>query len=108
MSDRREYNIYVIELDPAVLKEKRFLEANPTYLPGKLCVYVGMTARSPEERFEQHLRGYKSARYVRKYGQRLRPRLFRSHNPMTYEEACAMEREKARRLRNRGYGVWQK
>jgi len=100
-------NIYVIELDKAVLKNKKFRMANPDYVEGKPCVYVGMTARSPEERFQQHKQGFKSARLVKKYGMRLKPRLYRIHNPMTYEEACKMEAEKARRLRKRGYGVWQ-
>ncbi len=104
----RTYNIYVIELDKAVLKENRFIEDNPNYETGMPCVYVGMSARSPEERFEQHKAGYKSAKFAKKYGIRLKPRLYLAHNPMTYDDACKMERERARRLRNRGYGVWQK
>ena len=102
-----KYSIYVIELDPVILKKKKFLRANPKYVPGKPCVYVGMTVRTPEERFKQHKSGYKAAKYAKKYGIRLRPRLYRAHNPMTYKNACKMELEKARRLRNRGYGVWQ-
>jgi hypothetical protein len=108
MSKQSRFNIYVIELDRAVLNEKKFREANPRFDEKKPCVYVGMTARTPEERFDQHKSGYKSAKYAKKYGIRLKPRLFASHNPMTYEDACAMEKEKARRLKNRGYGVWQK
>jgi hypothetical protein len=108
MSKQSRFNIYVIELDRAVLNEKKFREANPQFDKKKPCVYVGMTARTPEERFDQHKSGYKSAKYAKKYGIRLKPRLFASHNPMTYEDACAMEKEKARRLKNRGYGVWQK
>ena len=101
------YNVYVIELDQAVLNEKKFRAANPGYEDGKPCVYVGMTANSPQVRFEQHRNGYKAAKFVRKYGLRLRPRQFRNHNPMTWKGACEMEKEKARRLRNRGWGVWQ-
>ena len=101
------YSIYVIELDPAVLKHKRFAEANPDYTGDKPCVYVGMTARTPEERFAQHKHGYKACTFVKRYGLRLRPRLYQSLNPLTYKDACAMERERARRLRARGYAVWQ-
>ena len=108
MNKKARHNIYVIELDRAVLKDKKFLEANPDFDEKKPCVYVGMTGLNPEERFDQHKRGYKSNKYAEKYGLRLKPRLFSSHNPMTYEEACDMEKEKARRLRNRGYAVWQK
>ena len=107
MTDRAVYNVYVIELDPAVLKDRRFKAANPDYRGEKACVYIGMTSRTPKERLDQHLSGYKAARLVKKYGVRLRPRLYASLNPMTHDEACAMEREKARRLRNRGYAVWQ-
>lgn len=101
------HSIYVIELDPAVLEDRRFRGANPDYVAGRPCVYVGMTGCTPEERFAQHKKGYKAARIPRKYGVRLKPQLYQSHNPMTYKDACRMEVEKARQLRSRGYGVWQ-
>jgi hypothetical protein len=107
IAPKRDYSIYVIELDKSVLRERKFLEANPGYVEGKPCVYVGMTVRTPEARFAQHKCGYKAARFARRYGIRLKPRHYRLHNPMTREEARFMEVEKARRLRNRGYGVWQ-
>ena len=100
-------SIYVIELDPSVLKNKKFRDANPDYVEGKPCVYVGMTGRSPQIRFEQHKAGYKANRFAKKFGRCLKPRLFESHNPMTDEQARYMEAEQARRLRKRGYAVWQ-
>jgi hypothetical protein len=39
-------------------------------------VYVGSSARDPEARFEQHRRGYKSARLVKRFALRLRPDLY--------------------------------
>ncbi len=39
-------------------------------------VYVGSSARDPEIRFEQHRRGYKSARLVKRFALRLRPDLY--------------------------------
>jgi hypothetical protein len=45
--------------------------------------------------------------FVRKYGQRLHPDLYRHFNPMPYNLACVMEPELARHLREQGYGVWQ-
>jgi len=92
---KARYSIYVIELDPAVLGKNKFLEKNPDFKPGKPCVYVGMTSHSPEKRFEQHKTGYKSGKFVKDYGIRLKPKQYQNHNPMTYEEACKMEREKA-------------
>jgi len=101
------HNIYVIELSKEVLNNRKFLEANPGFVEGKPCAYVGMTGRSPEERFKQHQAGYKASRMAKKYGIRLKPRQFRSLNPMTHDDAQAMEVEKARRLRARGWAVWQ-
>ena len=103
----KDRNIYVIELDPLVLNMKKFSNANPDYKVGMKCFYVGITAVTPEERFEQHKLGYKSNKYVKKFGIALRPRHYSHHNPMTYQEAQYMEEEKARRLRKRGYAVWQ-
>ncbi len=61
----------------------------------------------PAQRFRQHKEGYRSSRHVRKHGKHLRPGLYRRFNPMaTREEAVAMERELARRLRNLGYTVY--
>ena len=102
------HNVYVIELDPAVLNRPAFREANPQHNPAKPCVYVGMTGRTPEVRFQQHREGTRSAKYVKVYGFRLRPRLYARFNPMSYERAAEMERELARRLRKRGYAVWQR
>ena len=48
------YSIYVIELKKEVLKHRKFKEANPNYIPGKPCVYVGYTSKTPEERYQQH------------------------------------------------------
>jgi hypothetical protein len=104
----RRFSIYVIRLRPDVLGKKRFREANPNHDSSKRCVYVGMTACSPKERFEQHKAGYKCCTLVRDFGVCLMPRQFAQHNPMTYDNARRMEVEKARRLRKRGYAVWQK
>jgi|TARA_B100000809_G_scaffold198213_1_gene197982 hypothetical protein len=100
------HNIYVIELDKEVLKKRRFKEANPDYVEGKPCVYVGMTSKSPEDRFNQHKEGYRASRIVKQFGIRLKPRHYESHNPMNRDEASEMEFEKARRLRKKGWGVW--
>jgi hypothetical protein len=105
---RAHHSIYVVELRPEIFtNERRFAEANPQWLPGRPCVYVGMTGLTPAERFKKHLRGKKDAWFVQKYGQRLLPDLYRHFNPMPYDLARAMEPELARQLREQGYGVWQ-
>lgn len=103
---QRNKNIYVIELELTVLEHKKFRDANPDYIEGKKCFYVGMTGKTPQERFLQHKNGHKSNSYVKKYGLGLRPWYFQRSNPMTYDEALKMEIEKTRLLRKRGYGVW--
>lgn len=65
-------NICVIELDPVVLEHGKFTDANPDCKGDKPCVFVGMTARTPEKCFAQHKQGIKSNSYVRRDG--LRPR----------------------------------
>jgi hypothetical protein len=101
------HNVYVVLLDREVLEHRRFRDANPDHNPVKACVYVGMTGKTPEERFIEHQRGYKSNTYVYKYGVRLLPKHFQHLNPMKYQEAAAEEKRLAGRLRRKGYGVWQ-
>lgn len=104
---RKHHNVYVVELSPEVLKERKFLEANPDRDASKPCVYVGMTGLAPEERFANHKKGHKSNRYVQRYGVRLRPRLYAKYNPMAFAAAARMEKKLAQKLRKRGYAVWQ-
>ena len=73
---------------------------------GKAGYYVGMTGLTPEERFANHKAGIKAARVVRKYGERLVPKLYQHLNPMPYQKALEMEGELAGSLRKRGYVVF--
>ena len=102
-----EFYVYVIGLDKEVLNNSRFLERNPNYVEGKPCVYVGQSARLPEERYAQHRRGYRANRFARDFGRYLQPRLFQGINPLSSrEEAEAEEEALALRLQKRGYAVW--
>jgi hypothetical protein len=65
-----------------------------------------MTGLSPEQRFENHKRGIKAARVVRKFGERLVPKLYAHLNPMPYKKAAEMETMLADSLRKRGYQVF--
>ena len=73
---------------------------------GKAAYYVGMTGLTPEERFRNHKQGIKAARVVRKFGERLVPRLYSHLNPMPYRKAVDMEVWLADSLRKRGYVVF--
>ena len=104
---RRTYNVYVIELSRDVLQHNKFVDANPYMLASKPCVYVGSTSLAPEERYQQHLDGYKANRYVHEYAIQLKPRLYKKFQGFeTRELAEAAEVRRALSLRKRGYAVW--
>jgi predicted GIY-YIG superfamily endonuclease len=73
---------------------------------GRAGYYVGMTGLPPEERFARHKSGIKASRYVRKFGERLVPKLYAHLNPMSYRDAAKMEKQLAIDLRARGYVVF--
>lgn len=109
------YTLYVIELRKKVFTENRkFREANPQFNGVLECLYVGMTSKSPYERFDEHIngtlskKGYDlSAAIVKKYGVYLRPSLY-EHLPKYATKAEAHEAEKALalELRRQRYAVW--
>ena len=95
-----QYQIYVVELSKRVFTENaRFRNANPQFNGVLECLYVGMTSKSPKERFIQHKTGAKSKKgynissnIVRKYGTYLRPSLYNHIGPITSrEDALKME-----------------
>lgn len=73
---------------------------------GKAGYYVGMTGLSPEQRFANHKAGIKCASVVKRFGERLVPRLYAHLNPMPYEKAVRMEVALAESLRKRGFEVF--
>ena len=109
------YQIYVIELSKRVYTESaRFRNANPQFNGVLQCLYVGMTSKTPKERFEQHMSGYRnkkghklSSNIVYKYGMYLRPSLYSHIGPLpTRAAALAMEEQLALELRRQRYAVW--
>lgn len=112
---KTEYRIYVIELSKRIFTENRkFREANPQFNGVLECLYVGMTSKTPKERFQQHKTGYRnkkgyklSSNIVEKYGSYLRPSLYNHISPLkTRAEALKMEETLALELRRQGYAVW--
>ena len=108
------YSIYVIELSRRVFSENaRFRAANPQFNGVQNCLYVGMTSKSPKERFEQHKSGHISkkghklaSRIVEKYGLYLRPSLYNHIDKLTRAEALKMEAQLALELRRKQHAVW--
>jgi hypothetical protein len=104
---RRSYYVYVIALAPEVLQNSRFRRRNQGVTNPPACLYVGSSVLPPERRFEQHLNGYKSNRFVERYGMELRPRLYERYNPIDNRgDAEKLERYVAERLQSQGYAVW--
>ena len=99
------WTLYVIDLQKAVRKGA-FKKANPNYLRGKPCVYVGLTVKTAEERYKEHKAGIRDGRFVKKYHKRLREKECRSLRSMTRKRAEKKEAALASRLRSRGWGVW--
>ena len=103
----KKYYVYVIELDQVVADKRKFRTKIPKYISGNNCVYVGQTTRKPTLRFEQHKEGYKSNKYAKYYGLKLRPDLYEKYNPIpTRRDAEEIEEMLGEQLRNQGYGVW--
>jgi hypothetical protein len=93
MAGRGHHSVYVVYL------------RNPVG-NGKAGYYVGMTGLDPRIRFRNHKQGVKASRIVKKYGQRLVPKLYAHLNPMPYARAKQMEVLLADSLRKRGYAVF--
>lgn len=108
------YTVYVIELARKVYTEDRkFRTANPQYNGVLECLYVGMTSKTPQERFAQHKAGTLSkkghdlsAAIVKKYGRYLRPSLYQDIGPLSQTEALKVEKGLTLELRRKGYAVW--
>jgi len=112
---KTQYRIYVVELSKRVFTENtRFRNANPQFNGVLQCLYVGMTSKTPKERFLQHKTGYRnkkgykiSSNIVEKYGLYLRPSLYNHIDPITTrQEALKMEETLALELRRQRYAVW--
>jgi hypothetical protein len=87
--------VYVIELTR---------EAGRRRDPRIPWVYVGSSAREPEIRFAQHVRGYKSSGLVKRFALRLRPDLYEDIGPIRGSRAAvAVELERARELATAGF-----
>lgn len=103
---RKGRNLYIITLHPDVLERREFREANPDYIEGMPCVYVGITVHDPGDRYQQHKTGYRSSKYPREYGVELAQELMEGFIGMGLAER-EKESELADWLRRQGCAVWQ-
>lgn len=96
------YRVYVVELDAGHVRAD----------PQRGWVYVGMSSKSPEQRFAEHRSGARNARgrlyntKVRDHGVRLLPRYYESRPPAcSPAEGRQREREVAVHLHRKGFVV---
>jgi len=107
--------VYVLELDPKVLNEPRFLAQNPYSRknPGLGCLYVGSTG-DVEKRIRIHLHGLglgdnqkvRASKLVRKHFLRRRKDLEPTDVYETSGHATTAEALEAEFLRDEGYRVY--
>jgi len=117
----REHRVYAFRLTEAVLEESKFKEANLNLYEIGDLFYIGMTSKSREERYYQHVNAPEGgkdlgAKFMRAYG--LRPfneadatnELFANpqypHENLTYGEALNTERYYGENLKNHNCGTW--
>ena len=103
---RQGRKLYVITLDPQVLERKEFRQANPGYIEGMPCLYVGITIHEPGERFAQHKTGYRSSKYPRQFGVELALELIDGFDGKGLSDE-EKEAGLADWLRDQGCAVWQ-
>ena len=115
MNKKKTHCVYVVELDKEVLNSKKFIKVNKGYKKDKPCVYVGMTSYTPDKRFEHHKNRHKnkegydtSSLFPREFGIGVIKDLCDPPKSLTFYEAKELEIERAKELREKGWGVWQK
>ncbi len=121
------YYVYVVELDEAVKKVRKFAERNPSMLPFGRCFYVGQSIHDPDCRYRQHKECHGDAitfacicdrkqgrftkrlsnGFARRFGKFLARDVYERFNPIrTRKDAERREAELARELQADGHGVW--
>ena len=114
------HKVYAFYISDGVLDKPKFKEANPKYIMGKPCIYVGMTGKSIQDRYDEHTNPQnenykKGSKWMKKYGVRNfsdalalevlnHPNI--SKENLTFGEALQNEKLYGEWLRVQGYGVW--
>ena len=115
-----KHRVYAFYMNKSVLSKKKFQEANPNYKKGKPCVYVGMTGKSIEERYDEHtnpenenfnkgskwMKNHAVHGFVEALAIDLLSHPDISRETLTFGEALQNEKLYAAWLKSQGYGVW--
>ena len=101
------HRVYAIELSDQVRLDAAFRSKNPLMRRDRLCLYVGGTGLTPEQRFQNHRNGHKSSWYASRFGVDLRPDLYGHFPAVSWDRCQRLEPAFAELLREWGHGVWQ-
>ena len=83
--------VYVIQLDSAAGDDPVFAKDNPHWVKGMICLYVGSSSLTAEDRFRQHRMGVNAAAVVLNFGEKLRYDLMPEQKPIPRERALTQE-----------------
>ena len=59
---KNQYYVYVTSLEPEFASTKKAKNNNPDGIPGKPCIYVGYSSKTPEIRLKEHMEGKRNKR----------------------------------------------
>ena len=117
----RNHRVYAFRLNEEIVGEAKFNDANPELEQLNELVYIGMTSKIREDRYDQHINAPEDgkdlgAKYMRKYGVRPYTKADATnellvnkqypHENLTYGEALNTERYYGENLKSTSCGTW--
>jgi hypothetical protein len=113
LCDRR---VYVFELNKLINENNRFRNHNPDWDGESPAFYVGQTAKSRQERYNEHLNGIHSNKFVKKYAfipheKADKTQVFADKfnipiENLRYYQALYYEQKMTRILKDNGFGAY--
>jgi len=110
----RKYYVYVGQLSKDFAKSAKAKSKNSNPDINKVGLYVGYSVKPPRKRWKEHLKKAKNSKgnlyskVAAKWGEPcLHWEKFQMHNPLTsIKDAKRLEKEIAKKYRNKGYATW--
>ena len=111
---KKKYYVYVGQLSKDFATSSKAKSKNNNPDADKVGLYVGYSVKPPEKRWNEHLtkvensRGKLYSKIAAKWGEPyLHWKKFRKYNPLnSIKEAKRLEKELAKKYRDKGYATW--
>ena len=111
---KRKYYVYVGQLSKDFARSSKSKSKNSNANNDKVGLYVGYSVKPPKKRWKEHLtraknhRGKLYSEVAAKWGEpRLHWEKFQKYNPLNSRiEAKRLEKEIAKKYRDKGYATW--